>query len=133
MENYNIRLNEIGLKATPQRLAILEIIEYRGHINIDDLYEMVKEKFHSISLATIYKNINAMLSKTLLTEVKLPSKKSVYEIVKDSHSHLLCNMCGEVVDIDISIANIENQVSKEYNFDVAKSDLVLNGVCSNCK
>jgi Fur family peroxide stress response transcriptional regulator len=84
-------------------------------------------------LATIYKNINAMLSKTLLTEVKLPSKKSVYEIVKDSHSHLLCNMCGEVVDIDISIANIENQVSKEYNFDVAKSDLVLNGVCSNCK
>jgi Fur family peroxide stress response transcriptional regulator len=84
-------------------------------------------------LATIYKNINAMLSKTLLTEVKLPSKKSVYEIVKDSHSHLLCNMCGEVVDIDISIANIENQVSKEYNFDVTKSDLVLNGVCSNCK
>ncbi|MEA3553316.1 MAG: transcriptional repressor [Campylobacterota bacterium] len=103
MNNYTQVLREHNLKATPQRLAILETICLNGHINIDKLYEDIKLKFDSISLATIYKNINAMTKSMLLFEVKLPNEKSVYEIVKDNHSHLLCKECGEVQDIYILI------------------------------
>jgi len=66
MNDFTNILREHHLKATPQRLAILENIFLYGHINIDKLYDKVKQKFHSISLATIYKNINAMSENMLL-------------------------------------------------------------------
>lgn len=133
MNDFTNILREHHLKATPQRLSILENIFLYGHINIDKLYDEVKEKFHSISLATIYKNINAMTENMLLLEVKIPNEKSVYEIVKEEHSHLMCNECKEVVDIAIDTDNMLNKVSKQYHFDVLHSDIVLSGTCKKCQ
>jgi len=131
--NYTNILREHNLKATPQRLAILESIQINGHINIDKLYEEIKEKFNSVSLATIYKNINAMTKSMLLFEVKLPNEKSVYEIVKEQHSHLLCTNCNEVIDIYVDTNSIASYISKKHDFAVKQSDLVLSGTCKNCK
>ncbi len=133
MNNYTNVLREHNLKATPQRLAMLEIIYLNGHININRLYEDVKEKFESISLATIYKNINAMIKSTLLFEVKLQNEKSVYEIVKENHSHLLCKKCGVVDDIFIDTNKIVNDISDKHSFIIDQSDVVLSGICLNCQ
>jgi len=133
MNNYTNILREHHLKATPQRLAMLESINSYGHINIDSLYEDIKKKFSSISLATVYKNINAMTKNLLLQEVKLPNEKSVYEIIKEDHSHLLCNSCGDVMDIQVETKNIKDDIANKYDFDVSKSDVVLSGTCKNCQ
>lgn len=133
MRDFTQTLREHNLKATPQRLAIMDSIFTHGHINIDNLYEEVKEKFSSISLATIYKNINAMTSNMLLLEVKLPNEKSVYEIVKEKHSHLLCHKCGEVVDVEVDTDAMEFAVSSKYNFSISASDVVLSGICEKCQ
>ncbi len=132
MNNYAEVLREHNLKATPQRLAMLNIIYLNGHISIDKLYEEIRKDFASMSLATIYKNINNMIKSTLLYEVKLPSNKSVFEIVKENHSHLLCKDCGDVLDVNIDTQNIEYNISKEYGFNVEQSDVVLSGRCKNC-
>ena len=133
MEDYTTILRQYNLKATPQRLAIIESIDNYGHINIDKLYEEVKNKFNSISLATIYKNINAMIENMLLLEVKIPHEKSVYEIVKDEHSHLVCEKCSNVIDIEVDTNSIVNNISNKYDFTINQSDLVLSGICKNCK
>lgn len=133
MEDYTTILRQYNLKATPQRLAIIQSIDTYGHINIDNLYEEVKNKFNSISLATIYKNINAMIENMLLLEVKIPHKKSVYEIVKEEHSHLICDKCGDVLDIDVDTNSIVDNISNKYDFTINQSDLVLSGICKNCK
>jgi len=133
MNNYTNLLREHNLKATPQRLAIMDIIDTYGHINIDSLYEEVKKRFNSISLATIYKNINSMIENLLLAEVKLPNKKSVYEIIKVEHSHLLCKDCGAVIDVEVDTSNMVNDISSKYDFDINGSDVVLFGTCSSCR
>jgi len=132
MKDYTEILRSYNLKATPQRLVIIESIDHYGHINIDKLYEEVKNKFSSISLATIYKNINSMISNTLLLEVKIPNEKSVYEIVKEQHSHLVCKNCGEVIDIKIDTTRIVDSISQDYKFSIEKSDLVFSGSCESC-
>jgi len=132
MKNYTSILREYNLKATPQRLVIIESIDKKGHINIDTLYAEVKSKFSSISLATIYKNINSMIQNMLLLEVKIPNQKSVYEIVKEQHSHLVCNYCSEVIDIKVDTNRIVESVSSDYNFAIEQSDLVFSGRCQNC-
>ena len=94
MTNYTNLLKEYDLKVTPQRVAIVEELYNNGHMNIDDLYKKLLSKFPSVSLATIYKNINAMVEKVFLSEVKIPNTKSVYELVKTEHAHLVCSCCG---------------------------------------
>ena len=133
MKDYSNTLRKHNLKATPQRLAIIKTIDHYGHINIDRLYEEVKNEFNSISLATIYKNINSMIDQLLLLEVKLPNNKSVYEIVKEKHSHLLCNNCNEVVDICLDINSLEKEIINSYKFEISQTDLVISGICKNCK
>jgi Fur family transcriptional regulator, peroxide stress response regulator len=132
MNDFTDMLREHNLKATPQRLAIMDIISIYGHINIDTLYDEVKKRFNSISLATIYKNINAMTKNFLLLEVKVPNEKSVYEVVKDNHSHLMCTHCGKIIDIELDTENMLNDISKQHQFNINQSDLVFSGVCKDC-
>lgn len=133
MNNFTNMLRAHHLKATPQRLAMLELISTYGHINIDKLYEDVKVRFDSISQATIYKNIKAMTKSMILFEVKLPNKKSVYEIVKENHSHLLCTECGEVEDIFIDTNKIIDDISSKHTFKIEQSDVVFSGSCGSCQ
>jgi Fur family peroxide stress response transcriptional regulator len=132
MNEFNTLLKEHNLKATPQRLAIIESIFKHGHINIDKLYHDIKNKFETISLATIYKNIASMTQNLLLLEVQIPNEKSVYELAKAKHSHLCCNKCGEITDVYINLNEIESIVSSDYSFSANQCDLVLSGICKNC-
>ena len=132
MENYINILRVHNLKVTPQRLALVEILSSYGHINIDSLYRMMVDKFTSISLATIYKNINIMIKNSLIQEVKLPNEKSVYEIVKERHSHPMCRECLDVEDIILDISGLLDRVREDSDFSVEYQELVFVGRCKNC-
>lgn len=133
MINYTDELRRHNLKATPQRLAISGALHSCGHINIDTLYELMLKKFNSISLATIYKNINIMLENSYIQEVKIPQNKTVYELTKHYHSHLVCTKCGDVEDIRLNMNSIINEVNSTSSFEIAKTDIVLSGICKNCQ
>ena len=133
MNNYTDILRQHNLKATPQRLAITDALYIRGHITIEDLYKLMVDKFNSISLATIYKNINLMLKNSFIQEIKIPHAKSVYELTKESHSHFACDICGQVEDIFVNLNNTLDEVSKNSSFIVDSSSLVLSGRCKSCQ
>ena len=103
-----------------------------GHMNIDELYKKLLDRFPSVSLATIYKNVNSMLEKTFLSEVKIPNAKSVYELVKTEHGHLVCKECGFIEDIILEVTDVLEQVSKISSFKVENTDIVLSGTCQKC-
>lgn len=132
MNNYTTLLKEYDLKVTPQRIAIVEELYKNGHMNIDDLYKKLLDKFPSISLATIYKNVNSMIEKLFLAEVKIPNAKSVYELTKAEHAHCVCSQCGMIKDVEINVENALCQLSAISTFKVDSVDLVFTGVCENC-
>lgn len=133
MNNYIGMLREHNLKATPQRVAMASVLHVDGHISIESLYEVMIGKFSSISLATIYKNINLMLENSFIQEVKIPHAKSVYELTKDNHSHIVCEKCGEVSDISLDLNTVIDNATKKSNFKIGKTNLVFSGVCKNCQ
>ncbi|WP_031347870.1 Fur family transcriptional regulator [Sulfurimonas hongkongensis] len=132
MNNFTDELRRHNLKATPQRLAISSALHNYGHVNIDNLYEMMLSKFASISLATIYKNINIMLDNSYIQEIKIPQNKTVYELTKSSHSHLVCTECKMVEDIELDIDSIVSKLNLDGRFQISKTDLVVSGVCKSC-
>ena len=133
MINYSALLRSYDLKVTPQRVAIVEELYLNGHMNIDDLYKKLLSKFPSISLATIYKNINAMIEKVFLSEVKLPNTKSVFELVKNEHAHLVCSSCGKIEDVTLNVQSVLDEVATISKFEIDSTNLVLSGLCPNCK
>lgn len=130
--NYENLLREHGLKVTPQRLGILSLMDLYGHINVDEMYREIKKQFSSISLATMYKNIIAMSEASLIKEVKVPQQKSRFEIVKSPHGHLLCNKCGDFVDIEMDIEKIVEDVTKKSHYKMLDTSLVFCGICPTC-
>ncbi|RXJ87369.1 Fur family transcriptional regulator [Arcobacter sp. CECT 8985] len=132
MMNCTTLLKEYNLKVTPQRVAIVEELYKNGHMNIDDLYKKLLSKFPSISLATIYKNVNAMIEKVFLNEVKIPNSKSVYELVKEEHSHLVCSSCGKIEDIDLSIGSLVEEATASKNYKIQEASVVFTGLCPTC-
>jgi Fur family ferric uptake transcriptional regulator/Fur family peroxide stress response transcriptional regulator len=131
MTSYITLLKENDLKATIQRTSILKSIDHAGHINIDEIYEDVKELYPTLSLATIYKNIILMQTNNVIVEVPMNGKKSKYELKKEEHMHLICQKCGSIQDTIITKETQEALVVE--NFQLNHSQINLYGVCTSCQ
>ena len=51
------------LKATPQRLCILDTLQECGHATLEDIQKIIRDKHPTLSLSTIYRNLNDMVQK----------------------------------------------------------------------
>ena len=131
MTDYITLLKNNDLKATIQRTSILKSIDHAGHINIDDIYEDVRELHPTLSLATIYKNIILMQENNVIIEVPMNGEKSKYELKKDDHIHLICQGCGEIQDTEITEQTQEALVIE--NFRLSSSQINLYGLCQTCQ
>ena len=130
--DYIKKLQNFNLKITPQRLEIVDILYKYGHINIDDLYQLLKKKYPSLSLATIYKNINIMCDKLFLSELKMANKKTLYELKKEEHFHLVCSKCNNIMDINLDASSLIKEAEKLSSFNLKESSIILNGICPKC-
>lgn len=127
-------LKQHHLKATPQRIAIIDLMQRAGHISIEDMYESIKEKFASISLATLYKNIHSMMDVHLIREVKVSGHKTKYEIEKASHAHVVCKRCGELKDIPVEPASLlQNGGLDISGYEADDVSIVITGICPDCQ
>jgi Fur family transcriptional regulator, peroxide stress response regulator len=126
-------LKQHQLKATPQRLAIVELMHHAGHISIDDLFSSIRQKFSSISLATLYKNVHTMMDVSLIREVKIPGQKTKYEIEKESHAHIMCKCCGELKDIPMNPEVLLQTSMKLSQYKAEEISIVISGICPECQ
>lgn len=135
MTDYATLLKESGLKATFQRMNILESIGKHGHMSIDAIYEEVIKTHPSLSLATVYKNIILMVANGVLVEVPIEGKKAKYELAKQDHIHLVCTECGEVEDRPYSenADALFTDMTQAENFSLRKQQINLYGVCAHCQ
>ncbi len=131
--NYEILLRDHHLKVTPQRLGILSIMHEYGHIAVDDLFAHIKKRFSSISLATLYKNIDAMLKNRLISEIKIPNMKTRYEISKAPHVHMLCTKCHEFIDLELELDELVTAASNKSHYIINETSIVLSGLCESCQ
>ncbi len=129
MKNYKVLLENSDLKTTPQRLAILKELDKKGHASIEEIYEDIKEMFPSISLATIYKNINALKEENIISEICLHQKPK-FEITKEPHAHFICKVCGKVEDVPMNEI-LSDKADKLYPD--SEKEFYIYGICKDCK
>lgn len=133
MNDYELLLRTHNLKVTPQRVGILSVLGEIGHISIEELFTIIRKDFRSISIATLYKNINFMVEVNILKEVKVPNSKSKYEILKDEHSHMVCKKCEKLEDLELCLNSVIKDASSKSGYLFEENALILSGICPKCQ
>ena len=121
-----------SLKATPQRLCVLGVLKKHGHATLEDVEQFTKIKFPTLSLSTIYRNINEMLKKGILSEVKLVNKKEYYEITKENHAHLVCKQCGKIEDFKLNTDEIIKKAQASTCNKIYGATISFDTLCKEC-
>ena len=129
MEKYR----RIGLKLTPQRLAILQYLEGNtDHPSAEMIYSVVKKKYPMMSFATVYKTIEALKKSGHLLELTIDSERRRYDPETGQHHHLICIQCKKISDIHKDFS-IEIPLESKESFDIIGNHIEFYGICPECK
>jgi len=98
----NQRLADSGMRATPQREMVYEILlERRDHPTADELFARVKAKLTTISLATVYNCLDALVQCGLVRQVNYEREPSRYCCNLREHAHFFDTESGRIIDVDL--------------------------------
>ena len=129
------KLRDHGHKITPQRLAIVGILaKSHGHPSAEDIYDLIKGDFPTMSLATVYRNILLIKSFGEVLELGFPDGSNRYDGNKPHpHPHVICIRCKKIVDPDLDSMDImKKEVTEETHFKILSHRLDFFGICSDC-
>lgn len=88
-----------GLAVTPQRAVIYRALaESFDHPSPEALFERVKPRLPQVSLATIYKTLDVLVSLGLANELASTGDKKRFDGRVDQHHHLVCTACKAITD-----------------------------------
>lgn len=136
MENRNHILRKLDLKATPKRLAILDVLSRAPtYLSPEEVWTRLKERFATVGLPTVYRNLEELAGKEVIFKVIHPDRKLYYFFCenKKHHHHFVCTSCKKVDDLNFcAFEEIEREVSETLNGTVSSHIMQVFGVCRNC-
>lgn len=124
---------DAGMNVTPQRIAVYRaLLASAEHPTPEMLFNAVSPSMPSLSLATIYKSLEALQSLGLVREVPVVSDSRRYDANLESHHHLVCERCGSVTDhySDTIVAKMPRR--KIGGFSPHAVTVNITGICAGC-
>lgn len=129
------RLKPLGIRLTPQRLAIAEVVvNSADHPTVREIFERVRDFFPYVTLATVYSTLALLQQAGIVRELPF-QKQSRYDANLSPHANLVCLGCGAVVDADVGqdkVAELERSVSRDTQFQVSSQRVDFYGYCEGC-
>ena len=134
-EHLVARLKPLGIRLTPQRLAIAEVVvNSADHPTVREIFERVRDFFPYVTLATVYSTLALLQQAGIVRELPF-QKQSRYDANLSPHANLVCLGCGAVVDADVGqdkVAEMERSVSRDTQFQVSSQRVDFYGYCEGC-
>lgn len=129
------RLRDQGAQLTAQRSAVFDFVSgVDSHPTAEEVFLAVKRKLPRISLATVYKNLEALVGAGLITKLNYGDASARYDIRTDHHYHTRCLGCGEVGDLNApDDGEALKQIKPAGDFQVKDYRLELLGYCRECR
>ena len=125
---------ERGLGVTHQRQVIYQaLMSMHDHPSPEAVYEKVRKRVPSISLATVHKNIKTLVDSGLLREVSLHHGSARLETNMDPHHHLVCLHCKTIVNLDDGdLESVRLKKKLPRGFSVQRYSVEVIGLCTHC-
>jgi Fur family peroxide stress response transcriptional regulator len=93
-------LRQSGWRCTRQRAAVHDYLRsVLTHPTADDVFNAVRDDIPNISLATVYKALEALVDASLAVKVTSTDGPARYDGRLDAHYHVRCLKTGEIRDL----------------------------------
>ncbi len=128
------RLRARGIQVTAQRLAVLDAVSSRPHATAEGVAEIVRERIGAISLQSVYDALALLVAEGLLRRLQPSGSPALFEDrVGDNHHHLICRICGRVVDIDCVVGAAPCLSAVDHNgYEIDEAEISFWGRCPDC-
>lgn len=133
------RMRGRGLRMTPQRLILAELLERaEDHLDAEEVYLRARRVDPKIHRATVYRTLNTLKKLGLVDELDLmhvSGDRHYYEIrPREFHIHLVCMKCGSVEEPTGPLwATLKKKVQDETGFEPEIVRLEMGGRCLRCQ
>ncbi len=117
---------------TKQREAIKDAFcASDGPLTVAEVRELAGREVSGIGIATVYRNIKALVEAGWLEVIEMPGDGPRYERSgSDHHHHFLCIRCERVYNIEGCLGGMETLLPR--GFKMESHDLQLAGLCATC-
>lgn len=128
------RLREMGLKLTPQRLAIIDALVALKllHPGAPLVYREARKKISGLSLSTVYATLNDFSRYGLIRTLEFDQMENRYEMNLEEHVNLICSRCGRIVDCLCRPTVNQQELAAKAGFRVFTSRIEYYGLCRDC-
>jgi Fe2+/Zn2+ uptake regulation proteins len=128
-------MRERGLKITPQRIAIIEVLadETLFHPGADLIYREARKKVKGLSLSTVYATLNELCRLNLIKMLEFDKRENRYEGNITPHVNLICKGCNKIFDYSLPVSIDPKEIMKKSRFWITDTRLEYYGYCQGCR
>jgi Fe2+ or Zn2+ uptake regulation protein len=128
------QLKERGLKLTPQRRAIIDVLIEKRHLHPGAalVYREGKNKTKGLSLSTVYATLNEFCRQGLIKMLDFDKMENRYELSLEEHVNLICKKCGHIIDFRVPFSINQREIAIETGFQILVKRLEYYGHCRDC-
>ena len=119
----------MSTRISAQDRAVLGVLAHkRCHLTAEEILE----NLDNIGTATVYRALDHLTELGMIRRLSLGKKSAVYEYVRDSHVHFVCNACGRVYDIQADFSGMVKEAARVCGHCVDWVEVTAHGACSAC-
>jgi len=135
MEKIIAKYKDMGLRLTPQRIAILKYLDGNtSHPTADNIYRDIKQTYPTLSFATVYNTLQTLREHGEVMEVTIDPIRKHYDPNTSPHHHVICISCNDLWDVFVDYSDVlklPSNVAKGIKTVGVHVDFY--GLCKNCQ
>ena len=130
------RLAQAGLRATRQRLLVLETLAAEPHdATAQEIYSRLRQSGERVGLATVYRTLSLLSEHGVVDEFAHRPGETCYRLCGEGHHHhLVCARCHGVAELEgCEVDEWLAKAAREHGFAPTGHTLEVTGLCADCQ
>jgi Fur family ferric uptake transcriptional regulator len=134
-----LRLRRVDQRYTSGRRALIELLTRLGHpVSISDIAEQLPD----VPRSSAYRHLVDLQSAGVVRRIAASDEFARFELAEDlteHHHHLLCSICGRVIDVtptpafERTVAKMVQDLAARQDFQPTSHALDVIGHCAACR
>lgn len=127
---------EKQFRITEQKVAVYEYLKkIRSHPTAEEIYNVLKQSYQQLSLATVYRVLKSLQKQNLILEILDLNGKAHFDGFVYNHDHFFCEKCKRVYDFNKKsiLKNLQDIPHVKRGFKINSYQLIFSGKCSFCR
>ena len=135
LETLLDRLRQTGLRITPQRRVILELLAGDdSHPTAEQVYQRLLATMPDISRGTVYNTLRELSDLGELKPIhSLHEDGQRYDTNHRLHHHLYCVQCHKLTDIDHDFDGLDLPPEESSGYQILRREVTFYGLCPDCQ